>query len=88
MASCVAVTGRRRLGGYLFSLLLFISVSQRQSNIETIPLAALRLGGSRLFGWGICLSSICCIPIIIADIALGEMARRLSRRKKALWRSL
>ncbi|OEH78630.1 hypothetical protein cyc_04172 [Cyclospora cayetanensis] len=67
-----AVTGRLRIGGLFLSVLLFICVTQRQSNLEEIPLKALQMGGMKFLVWASLLSCICSLPIMITDVALGQ----------------
>lgn len=67
-----AVTGRVRIGGSILTIFLFICVTQRQSSLEDIPLAAFEMGGLRFIAWAFLLTCFCSLPIMIADIALGR----------------
>ncbi|KAL8274768.1 hypothetical protein Esti_001317 [Eimeria stiedai] len=67
-----AVTGRLRIGGFLFSLLLFMCITQGQSSIEDLPVIALHMGGIKFVLWASLLTSICSLPIMVTDVALGQ----------------
>lgn len=67
-----AVTGRLRIGGSIFTLLLFICITQRQSSLEDIPLAAFEMGGVRFIAFASLMTIACSLPIMVIDVALGN----------------
>ncbi|KAL8426917.1 hypothetical protein Efla_006001 [Eimeria flavescens] len=70
-----AVTGRLRIGGSLFSLLLFMCVTLRQSSLEDIPVMALQMGGCTFILWAFLLTCVCSLPLMVFDVALGQASQ-------------